>query len=98
MDAAVETLTVENMMDKQAESLRAIADGLDALFAQHDGRLVAASLALRASRTYSTLKSIGLETELSIAKLYKELLRVAQAAPETKDKVVYESGAPAGVQ
>jgi len=61
---------------------------LRALKLNYDTRAYVAVLAIEAARTYADLKAAGVENEMSIARIFRYLEKVAQEKPEREPKVI----------
>lgn len=80
------------------DDVTAITEALDRLYATYDGRVVTATLGVRAARGYQTLRVIGIETAESTGRIYGYLLGLSLEKPEQAPKVIYQSDTPEGMQ
>ena len=80
------------MSENAAEYLDRVTPELEAalraLKLNYDTRAYVAVLAIEAARTYADLKAAGVENEMSIARIFRYLEKVAQEKPEREPKLI----------
>lgn len=80
----------ENAKDYLDRVTPEIEAKLRAMKLEYDTRAFVAVLAMEAAQTYADLKAAGIENEMSIARIFRYLEKVAQEKPEREPRIVHE--------